>query len=99
VQLEVHAKARCHRRRRNRSQCSGGDHRARIAAVRVQPIKVYDGYAEYDHPSTLGLGVFIHRDVNEQIVTIDAGAAGARPREGLAALLDGGLGVRRRVLV
>ena len=33
--------------------------------------KVYGGYAEYDHPSTLGLGVFMHRDVNEQIVTID----------------------------
>jgi hypothetical protein len=33
--------------------------------------KVYSGYADYDHPSTLGLGVFMHRDVNEQIVTID----------------------------
>jgi hypothetical protein len=33
--------------------------------------KVYGGYADYDHPSTLGLGVFMHRDVNEQIVTID----------------------------
>lgn len=33
--------------------------------------KVYDGYAAYDHPSTLGLGVFMHRDVTEEIVTID----------------------------
>jgi hypothetical protein len=33
--------------------------------------KVYSGYADYDHPSTLGLGVFMHRDVNEQVVTID----------------------------
>lgn len=33
--------------------------------------KVYSGYADYDHPSTLGLGAFMHRDLNEQIVTID----------------------------
>lgn len=31
--------------------------------------KVYSGYADYDHPSTPGLGVFMHRDVNEQVVT------------------------------
>jgi hypothetical protein len=33
--------------------------------------KVYSGYADYDHPSTLGLTVFMHRDVDEQVVTID----------------------------
>jgi hypothetical protein len=33
--------------------------------------KIYSGYAEYDHPSTLGLGVFMHRDVDAQVVTID----------------------------
>src|SRR3954467_5288692 len=33
--------------------------------------KVYSGYADYGHPCTLGLGVFMHRDVNEQVVTID----------------------------
>jgi hypothetical protein len=33
--------------------------------------KVYSGYADYDHPSTLGLGVFLHRDVNDQVVIID----------------------------
>lgn len=33
--------------------------------------KVYSGYAEYDHPSTLGLGTYMHRDANGPIVTID----------------------------
>jgi hypothetical protein len=33
--------------------------------------KVYGAYSEYDHPSTIGLGVFMHRDVNEPIVAID----------------------------
>ena len=33
--------------------------------------KVYSGYSDYDHPSTLGLGVFMHRGVDEQVVTID----------------------------
>jgi hypothetical protein len=33
--------------------------------------RVYDYYAEYDHPSTAGLGLFVHRDVDEQIVVVD----------------------------
>jgi hypothetical protein len=33
--------------------------------------KIYTGYTEYDHPSTLGLGVFMHRDVDAQVVTVD----------------------------
>ena len=33
--------------------------------------KVYANYSEYDHPSTVGLGVFVHRDVNEQVVIVD----------------------------
>jgi hypothetical protein len=33
--------------------------------------EVYTGYAEYDLPSTVGLAVFMHRDVDQQVVTID----------------------------
>lgn len=35
---------------------------------------VYDSYAEYDHPSTIGLGIFVHRDVDAQVVIVDGAA-------------------------
>jgi hypothetical protein len=33
--------------------------------------KVYANYSEYDHPSTIGLGIFVHRDVDGQVVIVD----------------------------
>lgn len=33
--------------------------------------RIYAHYSEFDHPSTIGLGIFVHRDVDEQIVIVD----------------------------
>jgi hypothetical protein len=32
---------------------------------------VYANYSEYDHPSVVGLGIFVHRGTNERVVIVN----------------------------